>query len=39
MIFGARKTPSFKFYLGNSELEIVNTYKYLGTFSPSQEVS
>ena len=36
MIFGARKTDGFNFYIGETKLEIVNAYKYLGTyFSPS----
>lgn len=36
MIFGARKTDDFNFYIGETKLEIVNSYKYLGThFSPS----
>ena len=32
MIFGARKVNHFSFYLGDTNLEIVNSYKYLGTF-------
>ena len=36
MIFGARKTDGFNFYIGETKLEIVKAYKYLGTyFSPS----
>ena len=31
VIFGARKTNSYLFKLGNSRLEIVDNYKYLGT--------
>lgn len=32
LIFGARKTSSFSFHLGNSKLDIVDMYKYLGIF-------
>ena len=32
MIFGARKTSCYNFHLGDHTLEIVNSYKYLGTF-------
>ena len=32
MIFGARQINHFSFYLGDTNLEIVNSYKYLGTF-------
>lgn len=32
IIFGSRKTKAFNFKLGNTKLEIVNSYKYLGTF-------
>ena len=36
MIFGAKKTDCFNFYIGKTKLEIVNAYKYLGTyFAPS----
>ena len=31
-IFGARKTDSFAFHLGNTPLEVVNNYRYLGTY-------
>ena len=31
VIFGARKTNLFSFKLGNTKLEIVDNYKYLGT--------
>ena len=32
VIFGARKTDSFKFTLGNIDIEITDRYKYLGIF-------
>ena len=32
VIFGARKTDSFKFTLGNNDIEITDMYKYLGIF-------
>ena len=32
VIFGARKTDSFKFTLGNNDIEITDRYKYLGIF-------
>ena len=32
IIFGARKTKHFYFKLGDTKLEIVDSYKYLGTF-------
>ena len=32
MIFGARKVNHFSFYLGDTNLELVNSYKNLGTF-------
>ena len=36
MIFGAKKTDCFSFYIGKTKLEIVNACKYLGTyFAPS----
>ena len=32
IIFGARKFKTFNFKLGDTKLEIVDSYKYLGTF-------
>ena len=32
VIFGARKTDSYRFTLGNDEVEISDRYKYLGIF-------
>ncbi|MCG7875884.1 MAG: reverse transcriptase family protein [Candidatus Thiodiazotropha endolucinida] len=32
VIFGARKTDSFSFNIGDTPLEIVDNYKYLGTY-------
>ena len=32
VIFGARKTDSFSFHLGNTPLEVVDNYRYLGTY-------
>ena len=32
VIFGARKTDSFHFNLGDKTIEITDKYKYLGIF-------
>lgn len=32
LIFGARKTDSYSFYLGDQEIEITDKYKYLGIY-------
>ena len=37
VIFGARKTDSFKFTLGTNDIEISGRYKYLGIFFHNQE--
>lgn len=37
VIFGARKTDSFKFTLGNNDIEITDRYKYLGIFFHNHE--